>query len=182
MNVKEIISNIVLSILENRPTDIEQHILSFLSKSQKKPQDKCEPFKPLNTNESLESFPSSKTNKKLEAFPSSKADNCFETFPSSMANNKLDAFPSSKNNNLETFPSSKADNSFEAFPSSKNNNLEQFEKDLKKSRGEFCNKLSEEMTQLKTKFDKLEERKIELMNMPFLINQNYLSVSSFEEV
>ena len=35
--------------------------------------------------------------------------------------------------------------------------LEQFEKDLKKSRGEFCNKLSEEMTQLKTKFDKLEE-------------------------
>ena len=35
--------------------------------------------------------------------------------------------------------------------------LEEFEADMKKARTQFCNKLNEEMTQLKTKFDKLEE-------------------------
>ena len=35
--------------------------------------------------------------------------------------------------------------------------LEDFEKDMKKTRTEFCNKINQEMTQLKTKFDKLEE-------------------------
>ena len=35
--------------------------------------------------------------------------------------------------------------------------LEDFEKDMKKARTEFCDKINQEMTQLKTKFDKLEE-------------------------
>ena len=35
--------------------------------------------------------------------------------------------------------------------------LEEFEADMKKTRTQFCNKINEEMTQLKTKFDKLEE-------------------------
>ena len=35
--------------------------------------------------------------------------------------------------------------------------LEDFEKDMKKARTEFCNKINEEMTQLRTKFNKLEE-------------------------
>jgi DNA repair exonuclease SbcCD ATPase subunit len=35
--------------------------------------------------------------------------------------------------------------------------LEDFEKDMKKTRTEFCDKINQEMTQLKTKFDKLEE-------------------------
>ena len=35
--------------------------------------------------------------------------------------------------------------------------LEEFEADMKKTRTEFCNKINEEMIQLKTKFDKLEE-------------------------
>ena len=35
--------------------------------------------------------------------------------------------------------------------------LEEFEKDMQKTRTQFCNKINEEMTQLKTKFDKLEE-------------------------
>ena len=34
--------------------------------------------------------------------------------------------------------------------------LEDFEEDMKKARTEFCNKINEEMTQLKTKFNKLE--------------------------
>ena len=35
--------------------------------------------------------------------------------------------------------------------------LEEFEADMKKTRTQFCDKINEEMTQLKTKFDKLEE-------------------------
>ncbi len=35
--------------------------------------------------------------------------------------------------------------------------MEDFEKETKKARGEFCSKVSEEIKEIKTKFDKLEE-------------------------
>ena len=69
------------------------------------------------------------------------------------------------------------------------NILENFEKETKKSRGEFCNKINEEIKEIKTKFDKLEEnynvineeRKSLKKNIDKLKKTNY-DPDSYEEV
>ena len=69
------------------------------------------------------------------------------------------------------------------------NILENFEKETKKSRGEFCNKINEEIKEIKTKFNKLEEnynmineeRKSLKKNIDKLKKTNY-DPDSYEEV
>ena len=67
--------------------------------------------------------------------------------------------------------------------------LENFEKETKKSRAEFCNKINEEISEIKTKFDKLEqnyniineERESLKKNIDKLRNAKY-DPDSYEEV
>lgn len=67
--------------------------------------------------------------------------------------------------------------------------LENYESEIKKSRGEFCNKIIEEIKEIKTKFNKLEEnynvineeRKSLKKNIDKLKNTNY-DPDSYEEV
>jgi len=67
--------------------------------------------------------------------------------------------------------------------------LENYENEIKKSRGEFCNKIIEEIKEIKTKFNKLEEnynvineeRKSLKKNIDKLKNTNY-DPDSYEEV
>lgn len=67
--------------------------------------------------------------------------------------------------------------------------LENYENEIKKSRGEFCNKLNEEIKEIKTKFDKLEEnynvineeRKSLKKNIDKIKNTKY-DPDSYEEV
>ena len=75
---------------------------------------------------------------------------------------KLEEEKENTNNNSIINSTTNNSNVFETEIKFKNSSdfkkiLAEFESDLKKSRSEFCNKLNEEIKEIKTKYDKLEE-------------------------
>ena len=95
---------------------------------------------------------------------------------------KTNASISENNNIFETEVKFKDSKDFKKI-------LENFEKETKKSRAEFCNKINEEISEIKTKFDKLEqnyniineEREGLKKNLDKLRNAKY-DPDSYEEV
>ena len=95
---------------------------------------------------------------------------------------KTNASISENNNIFETEVKFKDSKDFKKI-------LENFEKETKKSRAEFCNKINEEISEIKTKFDKLEqnyniineERESLKKNIDKLRNAKY-DPDSYEEV
>ena len=95
---------------------------------------------------------------------------------------KTNASKSENNNIFETEVKFKDSKDFKKI-------LENFEKETKKSRAEFCNKINEEISEIKTKFDKLEqnyniineERESLKKNIDKLRNAKY-DPDSYEEV